>query len=81
MNALEINTTVTEGYMRLLDHLSTGNKLDLLAKLTASIQANTRTTPTSFKQSFGAFQSAQSAEEIIEEIRRSRVSTRQVESW
>jgi hypothetical protein len=81
MRTAEINTTIVDGYVGLLDNLSTNNKLDLISKLTASVKSDLTDKKSSFKKSFGAFDSKKSAEEIIEEIRYSRVSTRQIESF
>jgi hypothetical protein len=81
MKTTEINTTIVDGYVGLLDNLSTNNKLDLISKLTASVKTDLTNKKSSFKKSFGAFDSKKSAEEIIEEIRNSRVSTRQIESF
>ena len=81
MSAVEINTTIIDGYVGLLNNLSTNNKLDLISKLTDSVKTDLTNKKSSFKKSFGAFDSEKSAEEIIEEIRNSRVSTRQIESF
>ncbi|MBP6624272.1 MAG: hypothetical protein KA198_03825 [Chitinophagaceae bacterium] len=81
MKAAEINTTIVDGYVGLLDNLSTDNKLDLISKLTASVKLDLSEKKSSFKKSFGAFDSKKTAEEIIEEIRNSRVFTRQIESF
>jgi len=81
MRTAEINTTIVDGYVELLDNLSTNNKLDLISKLTASVKTDLANKKSSFKKSFGAFDSKKSAEEIIEEIHSSRVSTRQIESF
>ena len=81
MKAAEINTSIVEGYVGLLDNLSTNNKLDLISKLTASIKTDLANKKSSFKKAFVSFDSKKSAEEIIEEIRNSRVSTRQIESF
>jgi len=81
MRIAEINTIIVDGYVGLLDNLSTNNKLDLISKLTDSIKSDLIEKKSSFKKSFGAFESKKSAEEIIEEIRDSRVSTRQIESF
>ena len=81
MKTAEINTTIIDGYVGLLDNLSTNNKLDLISKLTASVKTDLTNKKSSFKKAFGAFDSKKSAEEIIEEIRNSRVSTRQIESF
>jgi hypothetical protein len=81
MKAAEINTTIIDGYIELLDNLSPSNKLDLISKLTASVKTDLNSKKSSFKKAFGAFDSKKSAEKIIEEIRSSRVSTRQTESF
>lgn len=81
MKATEVNATIVDGYVGLLDNLSTDNKLDLISKLTASVKTDLTNKKSSFKKAFGAFDSKKSAEEIIEEIRNSRISTRQIESF
>ena len=81
MRIAEINTIIVDGYVGLLDNLSTNNKLDLISKLTDSVKSDLIEKKSSLKKSFGAFESKKSAEEIIEEIRDSRVSTRQIESF
>lgn len=81
MRITEINTTIIDGYLGLLDNLSTNDKLDLISKITVSIKTDLTNIKSSFKKAFGAFVSTKSAEEIIEEIRNSRVSTRQIESF
>ena len=77
----EVNSTIVDGYAGLLDNMSSNNKLDLITKLTASVKTDLINKKSSFKKAFGAFDSKKSAEEIIEEIRNSRVSTRQIESF
>ena len=81
MRTAEINTTIVDGYVGLLDNLSISSKLDIISKLSASVKTDLTNKKTSFKKAFGAFDSKKSAEEIIEEIRNSRVSTRQIESF
>ena len=79
--ATDINATIIDGYLRLLDNLTPSSKLDLISKLTTSIKSDISNKKKSFKKAFGAFQSNQTAEELIEEIRSSRISTRQIESF
>ena len=81
MKLAEMNTTIVDGYVGLLDNLSTSNKLDLITKLASSVKTDLSNKKSSFKKAFGAFDSKKSAEEIIEEIRNSRVFTRQIESF
>jgi len=66
------NTVVIDGYVRLLNSLSSNNKLDLISRLTDSVKTDLKEKKSFFKRSFGAFDSSKSAEEIIEEIRGSR---------
>lgn len=81
MRTAEINTIIVDGYVGLLDFLSTNDKLDLISKLTDSVKSDLTNKKSSFKKSFGAFESKKTAEEINGEIRNSRVSTRQIESF
>ncbi len=78
----DINTSIVDGYLHLLDNLSMDSKLDLIAKLSLSIKSDISTKKNKFKQSFGAFKSSQTAEELIDEIRSSRTFTReQLFNW
>lgn len=81
MRTTEVNATLVEGYVGLLENLSANNKLDLIAKLTDSLKSDLIDKKSNFKKAFGAFDSKKSAEEMIEDIRNSRVSTRQIESF
>ena len=81
MNTIEFNSKIVDGYLGLLNNLSPSNKLDLIARLTASVKSDLKPKKSSFKKAYGAFESSKSAEEIIDEIRESRVFTRQVESF
>jgi hypothetical protein len=76
-----MNSSIVDGYVGLLDNLSSGDKLDLISKLTASVKTDLTNRKSTFKKAFGAFASKKTAEQIIEEIRNSRVSTRQIESF
>jgi hypothetical protein len=81
MKALDINTTLIEGYLKLLDNLSPGNKLDLISKLTLSVKSDMIDRKKSFYKAFGAWESAQTADEIIADIRNSRTFNRKNESF
>lgn len=81
MKEPENNTTIVDGYIGLLDNLSPGNKLDLISKLTASVKTDLTKKKSSFKKAFGAFDSKKTAEEIIEDIRSSRVFNRKTETF
>ena len=79
MKTTDINNTIIDGYIRLLDNLSPSNKLDLISKLTLSVKSDISEKKKSFYKAFGAWNSKQTAEEIIKEIRNSRSFNRQIE--
>ena len=81
MKARDINTTLIEGYLRLLDNLSPSNKLDLISKLTLSVKTDITDRKNSFYKAFGAWESNQTADEIICDIRNSRTLNRQIEQF
>jgi hypothetical protein len=81
MTSTETNTTILDGYVALLENLSPDNKLDLISKLTASVKMDLGNKKSTAKKSFGAFESEKTAEEIIEEIRNSRLFTREIEPF
>ena len=76
-----MNISIIDGYVRLLGNLSPSSKLDLIAKLTASLKSDQKDNKSSFKKAFGAFESSRTADEIIEDIRNSRVSDRKIEPF
>lgn len=79
MKAIDINTTLIDGYLRLLGNLSTSNKLDLISKLTLSVKTDITDKKKKFGEAFGAWESDQTADEIIDEMRNSRTFNRQIE--
>ncbi len=81
MKAIDVNTTLIEGYLRLLDNLSPNNKLDLISKLTLSVKTDTSARKKHFFKAFGTWESKKSADEIINEIRNSRTFNRQTEEF
>lgn len=79
MKIVDINPLLTETYLQLLKNLSPDTKLDLIAKLTQSVKADMKENSRAFEKSFGAWQSREDAEEIIDTIRSSRQINRQIE--
>ncbi|MCC6514754.1 MAG: hypothetical protein IT275_00210 [Chitinophagales bacterium] len=68
-------------YYNLLSNLNESSKLELIAHLSNSILKNKSSKPKSFERLFGAWKSKETAEEIIDNIRKSRVSNRKIESF
>jgi hypothetical protein len=81
MKAIDINTTLIDGYLRMLENLSPSNKLDLISKLTQSVKTDITDRKKTFYEAFGAWDSKKTAEEIIEEIRASRTINREIETF
>ncbi len=81
MKSTDINTTLIEGYLQLLDNLSPHNKLDLISKLTLSIKTDISDKKNSFFKAFGAWDSKQSADDIIHAIKSSRNFKREIEEF
>ena len=65
-----------DGY---LDNLSPSNKLDLISRLTLSVKTDITDRKKYFYKAFGAWESKQSADEIINDIRNGRTFNRKIE--
>jgi hypothetical protein len=63
---------VVEAFAELFEGLSSTSKLELIESLSKSIRAESSKKEEDFYNSFGAFASEKSAEEIINEIKESR---------
>lgn len=63
---------MVETYSGLLDNLSSATKIELLEKIAKSLKRDKKSREKDFFESFGAFPSDKSAEDIIKEIRGSR---------
>lgn len=68
-------------YFDLLSNLNEDSKLELIAHLSKSILDNKKKNPKSFAKLFGAWKSNETSEEIIKNIRNSRVSKRKIEQF
>ena len=81
MKSTDINTSLIDGYLRLLDNLSPVSKLDLISRLSLSVKSDMKEKANHFKEAFGAFESKSSADEIISGIRKSRDFKRKIEKF
>ncbi len=79
MKAKDIDISIIDGYLQLLDNLSPDSKLDLISRLTLSVKSDITNKKSSFKKAFGAFRSKKTADQIIQEIHSSRTFNRQIE--
>ncbi len=83
MKAPPLNNPLLTSYLQLAASLSTDSKLDLIAQLSASVKDELAAarSKNSFAKAFGAFESTQTAHELIADLRASRSFTRQIESF
>lgn len=66
-------------YFSFLKNLNAESKLDLISKLSQSLKNNVNVSETSLQALFGAYKSEETADEIIAELRASRVLNRNTE--
>ena len=72
MKTADLNLNLIESYYGLLKNLSADNKLELIAKLSNSMKTAKPAKNESLKSLYGAFVSNQSADEIINDIKKAR---------
>ncbi len=77
MNTKSTNNKLADNYFRYLKNLDTESKKRLIIRLTESIEEGER--PDKLDQLFGAWKDSRSAEEIIDDIRKSRVNVKDIE--
>jgi len=78
---MKSNTILIDNYYGLLSSLSKENKIRLIAKLSNSIIEESTENENVVDNFFGAFKSEKSAEELIKEIRESRIFNRTIEAF
>ncbi len=79
MDTLNVNSILVNNYVALLQNMSQDHKLELISKLAQSLKTE-KEEGMSMKELFGAFQSEQTADQLIEEIRQSRIFNREIEA-
>ena len=81
MKAINFNSNLINGYIHLLERLSPKNKMDLITQLSKFTLPKKNNTNNEFANSFGAWKSHVSAEEIIEKIKETRSFNRDLEAF
>jgi len=81
MKTTSLNLNMINNYYELLKNLSPDNKLELIALLSRSILGIRQKNNGVLKKTFGAFNSDETAEEIIRKIKKSRNFSRKLESF
>lgn len=79
MNAGSQNMKLVDYYFSLLKNLKPDSKLELISKLSASLQSQEKKEEVTLESLFGAYHSDETAEEIIESLKSSRTFTRNTE--
>ena len=78
MNSFTPHTSCADYYFGVLRNLNADSKLDLISQLSQSLKSG-KTDTISLESLFGAYKSEETADEIITELRSSRVSDRNIE--
>ncbi|MDP3929787.1 MAG: hypothetical protein Q8R57_12250 [Bacteroidota bacterium] len=79
MKTPDINIKLVDGYFKLLENLAPKYKLELISKLSKSIKVDFNNSNSKFYNSFGAWNSDETAEELISELQSSRKFERLIE--
>ena len=72
--------SIADYYFDFLKNLNTDSKLELISKLLQSIREKTPVPERTLRSLFGAYKSDETADEIIAELRASRVFNRNTEA-
>ncbi len=78
MGNLAFNNKTINKYFGILKNLDNNSKKNLIIKLTKSIQSNPKR-KLSLDKIYGSWQDSRTAEEIIEEIEKSRFNNRNID--
>ncbi len=78
MDTFPQHIDLADYYFKFLKNLNRDNKLDLISKLSQSLKKNDEVADTSLQSLFGAYKSDETADEIIEALRASRVFNRNI---
>ena len=76
MKTSDLNINLVNTYFGLLKNLSPDSKLELIAKLSNSMKTNSQAKNDSWQSLYGAFISKQSADELINDIKKARTFKR-----
>jgi len=76
---MEVKNLIADNYFGMIKNLSAEVKLELISRISDSLRGFSTPKNDSWKKLFGAYDSKQSAEEIIEDLRNSRFTNREIE--
>jgi len=78
---MEARNLIVDNYFEMIKNLSTDVKLELISRISDSLTDTSGIKNDSWKELFGAYDSEQTAEEIIDDLRKSRFTHREIENW
>ena len=78
---VDINSKLLDTYLALIAKMGYENKLELISRLSLSLKENPRPSHDSFFNLFGSFDKNESAEDLIKNIKASRVFNRKIEGF
>jgi len=81
MQSVDINKKLVDSYLELLRNLSPNSKLDLISGLSVSLKSKKTAEGNSVKTLAGDFIPEKSADEIIDDLKKSRNFSRNTESF
>jgi len=76
MKTADVNINLIDSYFGLLKNLNSDTKLELIARLSDSMKSSKKTKDKALKSLYGAFISEQSADELIDDIKKARTFNR-----
>ena len=79
MTSSSQHTSIADYYFGFLKNLNPDSKLDLISKLSESLKEPAPISETTIQSLFGAYKSDETAEEIIEMLKASKVFNRNIE--
>ena len=78
---MEARNLIVDNYFEMIKNLSADVKLELISRISDSLTNTSDIKNDSWKELFGAYDSEQTAEEIIDDLRKSRFTHREIENW
>ncbi|WKZ60999.1 MAG: hypothetical protein QY309_05820 [Cyclobacteriaceae bacterium] len=79
MKATDANSILVQSYLGILERLNPESQLDLISKLSEKLKKGGQREKNTFQKAFGAWDTRDSAEELIRTIRKSRKLNRKIE--
>lgn len=79
MKTIDTNSMLVQSYLSILEKLNPESQLDLISKLSENLKKGNKRGKNTFQKAFGAWDTRDSSEELIQTIRKSRKLNRKIE--